>query len=600
MLGSTYYLLCINGVPRVKWLTELKATAFDFGIMAGLGSFAIIFQMYGSILTNQLERRKPLWICIATLHRLVFLGALLAPVLFVNERLRIWWIIFVFLVHDSLTHTSVPLWLSWMADVVPQNTMNRHWASRQRFITAWNIAGMVAVALGFHFFEKSGHVMTGFTIFASVGVLFGVVDILMFWVVPEPPGIRSQHRTIYETLAEPLRDSSFRPFLWLMAYWNFSIFLSAPFFGLFMIDKLHMSVLTVQLLSIPNALGVVISSRYWGVLCDTYGFRRVLQVLSVGKAFAPLPYVIAPAIPHVAIPIIALITLVDGILNSGVALATQGVLLKATPRANRATYIAASNFLSVGIVAAIAPVIAGWLIDVLDPIVHSKTGAYEFTGYHVIFCVSILLRLGAIWFAARLHEERDVPMQDVLTQMASLDALRVTKLVTQLESARGEGERVAAVRELGNLENPMAVPELAQTLEDPNIRVRVAAAEALGSIATQEAAQPLGSALLDPGSEVQPVAARALGRIGGLNSLRPLLVHLHRPTNRKALVETVDSLGRIGDSAAIVPLICVFHEHEDEEVRHRIAQALSRISQAESPEEVLCTLEGGEPTKKSP
>ncbi|HEO71920.1 MAG TPA: hypothetical protein ENN80_11710, partial [Candidatus Hydrogenedentes bacterium] len=73
-----------------------------------------------------------------------------------------------------------------MADLVPAESMSRHWATRQRFITAAQIGVMVLIAVTFHFFEKSGRVVLGFTVMAAVGVMLGVADILMFLGVPEP------------------------------------------------------------------------------------------------------------------------------------------------------------------------------------------------------------------------------------------------------------------------------------------------------------------------------------------------------------------------------------------------------------------------------
>jgi predicted MFS family arabinose efflux permease len=72
-----------------------------------------------------------------------------------------------------------------------------------------------------------------------------------------------------------------------MAYWNFSIFVAAPFFTPFMMKNLEMSSLMVQMISIVSSIGVVVGSNYWGLLCDLYSFRRILQLLAIGKIAAP-------------------------------------------------------------------------------------------------------------------------------------------------------------------------------------------------------------------------------------------------------------------------------------------------------------------------
>ncbi|MFC1601849.1 hypothetical protein ACFL34_05815, partial [Candidatus Sumerlaeota bacterium] len=241
LLGSSYYLLCIAGAPFIKFLTELKATAFDFGLIAGLGAFALALQLVGAVIGSRLTRRKPLWMVLVIAHRLLFLGVLLAPLLFVGERLRIWWIILFLFLHDALAQVTVPMFLSWMADLLPHETMTRHWASRQRFITLANVLLMIALAIGFHFFEVRGQVIGGFMIIAGIGIVLGVADILMFYWVPEPSNERAPSSGFKEILAQPLRDVEYRSFLIFVGYWHLGIFIAAPFMGLYMIDQLHFS-----------------------------------------------------------------------------------------------------------------------------------------------------------------------------------------------------------------------------------------------------------------------------------------------------------------------------------------------------------------------
>lgn len=591
VLGTIYVLLCIAGAPRIKFLTELHATPFDFGLIAGLGAFAIGFQIIGSIWCNRVTMRKPLWMTIAILHRLAFLGVAFAPYLRFSERGRIWWIIGVMLVHDGLAHVSSPLWLSWMADLLPTRSMNRHWAVRQRLLGVVNVAVMAAMAYGFNWFEKSGQVILGFIILAVIGVIVGVLDIVMFTWVPEPRQELPQNTGLLATTTQPIRDRSFRPFLYFMGFWNFSIFLSAPFFGLFMLEELGYSVLTVQLVGLPAAVGIVISSRFWGLLCDTYGFRPVLELLTIGKALTPLFFIFTPRNPEIGIPFLALMHFLDGVMNAGVALACQGVLLKNTPRQNRSMYIAASNFLSMGIAATVAPILAGALIDLMNRSPAPWLGPYPVTGYFVAFAVSALLRTGAIGLVRRLHEPGCIRGGELARRIAGLSALRATRWVYRLHESETETGRLHAARKLGQLRNPIATGELIDRLEDSSKCVREASAEALGLIGEAEAAKPLARALRDPDLGIQCPAARALGRIGGEQSLRALLQNL-RPNDSSVLPEIVDSLGTIGDSAAIVPLICLFHDNDNEALRQRIAAALGRISEYEDPDEVISVLSG--------
>lgn len=594
LFGSIYGILCISGAPRIKFLTELKATASDFGLIAGLGAFAIVCQIFGSLINSVLRKRRTLWMLLCITHRLLMALVLLAPMMIFDERLRMAWIIMIFFMHDILAQISVPIWLSWMADLVPKEYITRHFAARQRIIAAANIFVMILVAIVFHFFEISGHVITGFIIMAAIGIVMGVADILLFLWVPEPQHVRAKQNSWTENLAQPFKDANFRPFLYYMAYWHFATFVSAPFFSLYMIDNLGLSATIVQLLITADAIGVVMTSRFWGLLCDTYGFRPVLQILSITKTFTPLAYILATQMQSVTIPLLAIMIFLDGFQNGGLVLAMQGVLLRSTPRPNRAMYIAATNLFAIGIMASLTPVLSGHMIDYFNHTLTINVGAYHFTGYHIAFTLSMFLRAGTIFFAKHIREPGNVSMKSVVKQLLSRDAMTVTRLVYRLHESPDENARFTAARKLGVLKNPMAIGELIHALKDKSPVVREAAAEALGRIGASDATQPLAEALNDPSSRIQSRAARALGNIGDVGSLKALLTNLDHQ-NHETMSVIIDSLAQIGDSAAIVPLICLFHRMEDPVMRLRIAAALGKLGETESVEEVLTLLQGRRP-----
>lgn len=597
LLGSTYYLACIIGIPRIKFLTELGATAFDFGLISGLASAALTFQIVGSILGNRVRRRKPVWMTMAITHRVVYLGIIFAPFFLSTPRARMAWLMMIFFLSDALAQTGSPIWLSWMADMLPKEAMSRYWAARQRFITAFNILVMVSIAFGFHFFEINNRVIPGFLVLVTIGVVLGVTDILLFLGVPEPLHERLERAPFFATLTQPVRDREFRPFLLYIGCWYFAVFTSAPFFGLFMIDHLGMSVLTVQLLSAAAALGTALSSRFWGLICDGYGYRPLLQVLAVAKSLTPLPFVFAPDAPLFCIPYLALVMFIDGVLNSGMDIAIQIPMLRETPRRNRTMYIAATNFFAVGLMAGIAPVISGTCIDYFNRMGTLDGGWIRFNGYHIVFAASVLLRGAASLLTSGLRERHAMSWRAIVRQVKPRASLRVMRLAQRLQESKDVAERVQVARRLGESCSPMAIGDLISALSDPEREVRDAAADALGLIGATAAAQPLAGALFDPGSGIQTTAARALGRIRSVDSLRALLRNLTN-LNSGALLETIDSLAQHGNDAAVLPLICLFNDVEDPELRERIAQALGKLTQTESTEEVRLLLRGRSPGRQ--
>jgi MFS family permease len=551
-----------------------------------LGSFALAFQVLGSIITNHATWRRRLWIGIALAHRAMFICILVAPMLFLDTRLRILWIVVALFLHDSLAQTSVPMWLSWMADLVPKERLGRQWAARQKFITGLNMVAMVVIAAVFWYFEKAGMVVKGFIVTGSFGVLLGLTDVLLFFRVPEVPNERVTGVRLRDALAQPLRDNEFRPFLLFMSFFQFAVFTASPFFGLYMFEFLHFSVFTVQMLGTAAALGVVLSSTFWGLLCDTYGFRPVLRILTACKTLTPVAYIIAPRVASISIPFLCLAMFFDGLMNAGMMLSTQGILLKSTPRRNRSMYIAASNFIAVGLVAGIAPVVSGRLIDFLNARVEWHMGIYLFTGYHLIFLSSSALRAVAFFSSAHIREIANVPVPTVLAQVFTRNSMRVARLVHQLGEGPKETQRVRAAFLLGALRHPMAVRQLMQALQDPSHAVQEAAIDALGAIGGAEATESLITAMMSQGNGMRPRAARALGRIRSTEALKALLRNF-KSRDTEVLKETVDALAQIGNDAAILPMISLFHDTEDQDLQEHIAAALSKLAETDTIEEVV-------------
>ena len=592
LLGSLYGQFCIMGSPRSKWLIDLGATAADFGRIGAAGALAIGFQILGAHITNKLQFRKVPWMVITILHRVLYTAIVVAPFLFSDPRTRMMWIVaFVFL-HDALAHTSTPMWFSWMSDLLPRDSMNLYWAQRQRFITAWTTVFLIAMAASFHFFEERGLVLLGYTLLAGIGIVLGVMDILMFLGVPEPPHTPLQGESFLSTITEPLREPKFRRFLIFMAYWNFSIFIAAPFFQPFMMEKLAMSAFWVQMISVASSIGVVVGSNYWGLLCDTFGFRRILEVLAIGKIAAPACFLIALPHNNWSTGLLLGLMFLDGFLNAGAVLAPQGVMLKATPRKNRTMYIATVNFLSLAIGATFASMLTGEFIDWVNARSYLRVSSFEISGYHWAFFISTVMRLGAVPLSRRLSDEQYVSWKELLQAMLSLESFLVARYVSILQSSQSEFQRYQAVTRLGKLRNPLAIRPLIQALNDSSLAVRKAAIDALESIGTSEAIAPLCQALFDPSKSLHTRAARALERIGSPDSLKALLKGL-RSSDPRVLKVTIRSLARLGDPAALVPLISLFHDVQDKDIRNLIVEALSRIAQVPSLEEVSAALSFG-------
>lgn len=571
----TYYT-CIASAPRTKFLVELHATAFDFGLISALSSLMLVFQLVSGVWTNRTRHRKRVWMTVYLIHRLLFLGVLAAPSLFTGDRVRLAWIISVLTANSALSHLGNPMWFSWMTDLIPRESLNVHWAVRQRFISACNFVAQLGVAFLFSRFERQGQVIQGFLVLGGIGMALGVLDICLFTGIPEPPNACASGRRLREALTEPVHNPDFRPYLLFRAYWNFALMVSAPFFSVYLIKEMKLSTFTVQLTFIGSSLGVVAASRLWGTLCDTYGHRPALQIVSLVKPLVPFVYLVVPPVPWIAVPVFALLSLADGMVNAGGRIATQGVMLKDTPRRNRAMYIAATNFLALGVAGGLAPLLSGSLIAPLTHAFAFSAGVYRFTGYHLVFLLGFLLRAGAFPLARRLREPESASVRTVVSYLNRADSLPAFHAVSQLEDATNEPTRFRAVYRLRRLASPVALAALVAALHDSSPRVRALAADALGRVGLAAGAASLAEALEDPDPHVRWRVARALGNVPCLHSVSALRAHL-AAADPVLLVRILASLGRLGDATALPALRRLLPQLANDDLRRVAARAAAQL-----------------------
>ena len=186
--------------------------------------------------------------------------------------------------------------------------------------------------------------------------------------IPEPPFELERGRSFRQVLSEPLRDLNFRNLLIFLASWNFAINLAAPFFSVYMLTRLELSMTWILGLSVLSQVANILFFRIWGRIADRISNKRVLG-LAGGLFIASIalwPYTTLPERYVLTIPLLILIHLLAGISTAGVNLCAGSITLKLAPRGKAAAFLA-TNSLASGVAATVAPALAGLAADALAP-----------------------------------------------------------------------------------------------------------------------------------------------------------------------------------------------------------------------------------------
>lgn len=411
------YMATVNSPVFTAFVRDLGATEFHIGLIGGLPLVMLLFQFVGALLANRMVRRKPAFLVLIIIGRLVYLPIALLPVLMPDSSHLMTLVIVMVALSAALSNVIGPAWFSWMADIIPRRILNRYWAGRHMVMQLTWLAVTFAVAV---FVWFSGlDVRTSFLILAVVGVTAGVVDILLFIWVHEPPNEILKGEPILSTLAAPLKDPDFRTFVYFQCAWAFCGMFGASFMMLYAIEGLQLGEGRTTLVWCCPVLNALMAP-YWGRLADRHGHRSILAICVSMKPIIAL--IFALVTPAIAFPVLAIVLFFDSIWNAGLFVSTNGYMLKMSPQRNRSVFIASITGLS-GIFGGLGAISGGAFLHATDGF-HMDLMGRDWNNFQLLFAVNFLMRIACAVLVYRVKEAESSDHDMVLNEVRGLWPMR--------------------------------------------------------------------------------------------------------------------------------------------------------------------------------
>jgi MFS family permease len=215
--------------------------------------------------------------------------------------------------------------------------------------------------------EASGNPFLPYSLFFLTAGIFGILGVRFLYLTPEPKADPPDHEPFLKILTEPLRSIPFRKLLVFTTIWSFAANMAGAFFGVYLLQRLGMSMGVVISLSVLSQVVNVLFYRIWGTLADLWSNRSVLLVSGQLFMIATLiwPFTTFPEQHLLTIPLLIAIHVLTGISTAGVILSAGNLAMKNAPQ-GKATAFLASNALFNGGAATLAPIAGGLLADTLD------------------------------------------------------------------------------------------------------------------------------------------------------------------------------------------------------------------------------------------
>jgi len=379
----------------VPYALAMKAGPTLVGMLVALPNLAgALLQASSAALSEWIGSRKTLTALAVFLQALMWLPVIAIPYIFSLHRASYLIVFYAILIAVGLV--SFPPWSSLMSDHVPENERGKVFGWRNRIFGVTNISSMLAAGLVLQVFKDLlNDPITGFTIIFTVAFISRLFSAYFLTRMYEPPlSIKAEHRFTIFAFLRKITRSNFGRFVIFVALINFSVFIAAPFFAVYMLRDLGFSYLTYTIITMTSTLTIFSMMRLWGSHADHVGNRRVLRLTSYFIPFVPILWLFSHNVAYlVAIQFFA------GFFWAGFNMSASNFIYDAVTPEKRTRCIAYYNVIN-GVAAFAGAVTGGFLAHILPPVFGNRLLS--------IFLLSGLLRLAASPLCSTIREVRQV------------------------------------------------------------------------------------------------------------------------------------------------------------------------------------------------
>jgi MFS family permease len=334
-----------------------------------------------------------------------------------------------------------PAWNSLMGDLVPEAERGAYFARRSRFLQLATVFTMVGAGAALTAFRERGATLAGFALVFATAMAARLVSMGFLWHHHEPPMAVSPTLGTWTSLTEVLKNPAQRRLIRYLATMSFAVYLSAPFFAVYMLRHVDRHGLAWSYSTFTAVTAVVMVAKFlflplWGHAADRFGSRKCLTLSAWLIVALPLPWLFPATHPLLHLAVIVVAQVWSGLAWAGHELCSFNFLLESAPPADRARLTSAMNAFN-GVMIFVGATLGAVLVEVVPS---------RWNPFFVVFVASSALRLG--------------------TSLVLLPRLKEVRVVEHI-SYRELFFRVVAVRpQLGPMLRFFALPRSAKTPED--------------------------------------------------------------------------------------------------------------------------------------
>lgn len=277
--------------------------------------------------------RKPLFIILGIISRcFMLLIALLLLVTLESDLKIILFMVGMFGFHISFA-MGVPLWFSWMSDIVPEKENSNFFGNRN--VIAF-ISGMIYILLYGSILDMMNDSDTALALILG---LSGLVSFIEMWVYKDIPHGESDklEKPKFSWIFVPFKHFEFVRFISFCVVFNGALFLVMPFFFIYL-KKLGYSSFYIQSGMALSAIGSAIGAKIWAMLQKRVSNGGILKCTGISKMMV---LIIFGCVDQSSSTIfLAMLLFLDGCAMGGWYTASFSILTAEMPKKNSSIVMA--------------------------------------------------------------------------------------------------------------------------------------------------------------------------------------------------------------------------------------------------------------------
>ena len=439
-----------GGAFLVAFAVKLGASNLVIGLLAAIGPLAQLLQLPSIFIVEKIRNRRMITVVAAVLSRICWLIIALSPFIF-PAKIAISVLLVLLAVVSAFGAVSGCSWNSWMRDLIPENIMGSFFSKRMRIATGVGIALSIVAALYLDFWKKqfASQELAGYSILFFIGFAVGIFGVYFLAKTPEIRMPAAQKGTgIFKLLLLPFKDENFRKLIAFLCSWNFAVNLASPFFMVYMLKRLNLSMSFIIGLSIVSQVMNFLFLKIWGRFTDRFSNKSVLAISGPLFIVSILAWTFTtmPEKYFLTIPLLIIIHTVMGLSSAGVSLASGNISLKLAPKGQATAYLATNTIFN-SVAAGIAPILGGkfadffsgrelaWTLNYKSPTGEFSLPTLNLQQWDFFFALAFLIGIYAIHRLAMVKEAGEVEEKIVAQELLSEVRTQV-RILSSVEGLR--------------------------------------------------------------------------------------------------------------------------------------------------------------------